>query len=105
MSSQALSSPKDWQNRKIWLPSEQTFSGNTAASLELLGLKTVPALAKDVKKSLRSGIIDTFIAPSSVALMKRWHTAIENVYIVPFSYNYGLWVVRDEALEKFSFED
>lgn len=102
MSAQAIASPNDWRSRKIWISAERDFSDHLSASLDIIGLKTVTGLAGDVQRDLESGIIDTVIAPATVALIKRWHKLINNVFVIPFNYNYGLWLLRDDAMEKLS---
>jgi TRAP-type C4-dicarboxylate transport system substrate-binding protein len=43
--------------------------------------------------------------PTTGAVIKRWHTRIRNVFDVPFVYSYGIWVLRDDALEALSAEE
>lgn len=98
MSSKALSTPDDWQDRRIWTPTDGKFS----ACLGGLGLKTVPLPAKNVLKALKNGTVDTVFVPASGAVLKRWHTRIKEVFDVPFVYTYGIWVVADDAIHQLS---
>jgi len=101
MSSQPLTDPSDWAARKIWVPSEDAFS----ESLNAINLQTVLTPSKQVRSNLKRGVVDTVIVPATGAVIKRWHTRIRNVFDVPFVYSYGIWVLRDDALETFSAEE
>lgn len=94
MSSNPLSTPENWQERKIWVPDQ----GSIFKCLGDLGLNTVPGLVKDVQKNLKSGAIDSIIVPPSGAILKSWHRRIKEVFDVPYVYTYGIWVVSDKAL-------
>ncbi len=101
MSTQALSTPADWRERKIWIPSGDAFIQN----FNMLNLQTVSTSVKDVRARLKSGLLDTIIVPPTVAVMKRWHTRVRNVFDAPFVYTYGIWVLRDDVLERLSEAD
>ncbi len=96
MSSQAVASADDWRKRKIWVPAEGEFS----ECLVRLGLKAVVLPLGGVRTGLGDGTVDTVIAPAPVAILQRWHTKIKKVFDVPFLYTYGIWIVRDDALNK-----
>lgn len=96
MSSKALSTPKNWRERKIWVPNQ----GNFFKCLGGIGLNTVPGPLKGVLKNLKNGAVDAVIVPPSGAIFKGWHIKIKEMFDVPYVYTYGIWVVSDKALPK-----
>jgi TRAP-type C4-dicarboxylate transport system substrate-binding protein len=96
MSSQAVASPDDLRNRKIWVPAEGGFS----ECVLRLNLTPVVLPLTGVRKGLRDGTVDTIIASPAVAIYARWHREIKKVLDVPFVYTYGIWIVRDDTLKK-----
>ena len=95
MSSQSIATPEDWQERKIWVPTESNFLN----SIKLLNLNTVPVRSDEVSKKLKSGDIDALITPLSGAILKGWHRWIKQIYDQPYMYTYGMWVFKDSSLK------
>jgi len=101
MSSKPLADPDDWCTLKSWVPAEGAFS----ESLNALNWTAVSLPSKDVRKTLKSGTVDTVIVPPMGAVIKRWHTRLKNMFSVPFVYTYGIWIVSDEALARLTAEE
>ncbi|MBN2452024.1 MAG: TRAP transporter substrate-binding protein DctP [Lentisphaeria bacterium] len=94
MSTQGLSSPEEWRQRRIWVPAQ----GREEDALRALGWTTLPLPAAAVPTALGNGTLDAVIAPLSGAVYKRWHRHLTRAFALPFAYTYGVWVVRDAAL-------
>jgi len=103
MSCKPLSSPADWRTLRIWMPIEG--EGWLAQMLKDLGLQAVRLPANKVREGLNTGTVDTLILPPAGAILKRWHTRLKVCFDVPYAYTYGIWVVRDAAVDKLTAAD
>ena len=96
MSSQPLASPADWGALKVWAPEHGIYT----KVLDGLGLTTVRIPLDSVRQAIKKGQADTIIAPPAGAILKRWHTHLANMFELPFTYTYGIWIVKDELMPK-----
>jgi len=99
MSTKNLSNQDDWNKRKILMQEGNQFSERLGIVLRLIKLRTAAIPGENVIEELKEGRIDTVIVPPAVAVLKRWHRTLRNIYNVPIVYMYGIWIVRDESLQ------
>jgi TRAP-type C4-dicarboxylate transport system substrate-binding protein len=102
LSTRELDDPDSWPALKIWTPAERGAARILKASLSILGLEAVALPGKAVRNGLQEGVVDTVIAPPAVAVFKRWHRDIDTVLDMPFSYAYGILVVRADSMGRLS---
>ncbi len=96
VSSNPLSSPGEWLKRTIWVPD----MGDTYVLFPDVGLTVKKLPVNEVRKGFKSDSIDTVVAPLPLVIIRRWHTSTAHVFDAPVMFNYGIWVLRKDIMEK-----
>ncbi|MCK4586295.1 MAG: TRAP transporter substrate-binding protein DctP, partial [Gammaproteobacteria bacterium] len=97
MSNNPISSVKDLQKQKVWLP-----VGDKVSHLvfDEASISPIPLPVSDVMTSLQTGLIDTVAASPVVAISLQWHTKIKYVMKIPASYIYALLAINKRAFNR-----
>ena len=102
MSKKPITSTEELRQQKIWVPTDDPISLETAA---VFGLKPIPLGVPEVRTALQTGLIDTVTTSPIGAIALQWHTQVNYIADTPLIYLYAVFAIERRAFERISAED
>ena len=102
MSDKKITSLKDAQSRKIWIPQGDRVN---RFALEAVNISPVPLPMTDVLTGLQTGLINTISSPPTATIALQWHTKVKHLTDLPVLYTYGTVAISKKALKKVNAGD
>ncbi len=102
MSKDPVVSIADLRKHKLWIPTDDPISLETAA---VFGLKPIPLGVPEVRTALQTGLIDTVTTSPIGAIALQWHTQVNYIADTPLIYLYAVFAVERRAFERISSDD
>ncbi len=102
MSKKPIASIEDLRRQKVWMPTDDPMSLETAA---VFGLKPIPLGLPEVRTALQTGLIDTVTTSPIGAMFLQWHTQINYIVDKPLIYLYAVFAIERRAFERISAGD
>ena len=102
MSKEPIVSTADLRKHKIWIPTDDPISLETAA---VFGLKPIPLAVTEVRTALQTGLINTVTTSPIGAIALQWHTQVNYIADTPLIYLYAVFAVERRAFERLTAED
>lgn len=102
MSTEPIANVADMRRQKVWVP-ENNYVATQA--LEALSVAPIPLPLRDVLIALQTGMVNTVAGSAIGALTLQWHTKVNYLTELPFSYIYGIFVLSERAFKNISPAD
>lgn len=102
MSKEPIVSADDLRKQKVWIPSDDPMSIETAAVFEI---KPIPLGVPEVRTALQTGLIDTVTTSPIAAIALQWHTQVNYISDAPLIYLYAVMAIDRRAFDRISAED
>lgn len=102
MSKEPIASTEDLRRQKVWIPSDDPISLQTAAAFDL---KPIPLSVTEVRTALQTGLIDTVTTSPIAAIALQWHTQVNYISDAPLIYLYAVLAIDRRSFERMSAED
>ena len=102
MSKEPIANAEDLRKQKVWIPSGDPISVQTAAAFKV---KPIPLGVPEVRTALQTGLIDTVTTSPIAAIALQWHTQVNYIADTPLIYLYAVLAIDRRAFERISAED
>ncbi len=102
LSNTPVTSLKEIEKQKVWIPEGDTISYR---AMQALGLSPVTLPLTDVLTGLQSGLVDIVGSPPVAALVMQWHTKVKYMTKLPLLYTMGYVAIDNKAFARISAED
>lgn len=90
MSIRPISSLKDLNGLKVWIPDGDRISYEAAKAL---GISPVTMPLTDVMTGLQTELIDTIMSPPAATIILQWNTKVSYITALPLSYIFAMLVI------------
>ena len=102
MSKNEITTVKNLQSSKVWVPSNDPASVPVAKAFDV---SPIPLPLSDVLTGLQTGLIDTVGSSLVGALALQWHTQVKYIVDTPLMYIYGVITINNKTFNKLSEQD
>ena len=102
MSKQPIVSAADLRKQKVWIPTDDSISRETASAFDV---KPIPLTVPEVRTALQTGLIDTVTTSPIAAIALQWHTQVNYIADTPLIYLYAVLAIDRRAFNRISTED